>query len=103
MPKIIDWDTVLAGFMDPDHPDHFLQDLDVQKKYGVGRTALKTACQARGIPNHRGRLVAALSKLDTGSMYLQDIIDALDGRIGYMCLYKTIRELGLPYLRKNRD
>ena len=101
--KLSNKTALLQVLRDPAHQHYLMKDTDLSEEYGLGRTTLRLLREENGIGGHRERVVGELRKLSTGSMYLAQVVEALNGRVAYMCLYKIFQEEGLPLLKKGKN
>lgn len=84
-------------------PRYFYKDSEILEEFGLSRTYLRVIRKQYGIKKHKERIVDFLATINTSSLYVQDLVDLVGGRVDYMCFYKIIDSEGIPILKKGKN
>jgi hypothetical protein len=91
-------------YNDPRHEHYFCCDSELRDLSGLSEPVIRSLRASLGIPQRDERIYQYLVKYHKPStMYLDEMVLALEGRVEYYCLYHILRKRGVDYPKRSHD
>ena len=87
---------------DAESPHFFLGDSEFKELLGLSEPVVRKERLSLGIPQRDERIYQYLLPMVPDSMFLDEMVLKLEGRVDYHCLYHILKKRGVEYPRRNK-
>ena len=95
-------DKIIRKLKDTTTPDYYLSDRELASKYDLKLSMVRKIREAADLPIKEDRIVKVVRTYPTETMFLDELVDKLNGRVSYNTLYKILRTHNIKFLRRNK-